>query len=95
MPQLRTSSDRRSSGDLIDAIVENMRQNLEELKYATLAPSRYIVSLSAAEFARLEGIIPRLQAEAIRALDEELARLNRPSWLRRRASWNVRCAMVR
>ena len=87
MPQLRTSSDRRSSGDLIDAIVENMRQNLEELKYATLAPSRYIVSLSAAEFARLEGIIPRLQAEAIRALDEELARLNRPSWLRRRASW--------
>jgi len=81
------TTDRRTSGDLIDAIVENMRQNLEQLKYATLAPSRYTVYLSAAEHARLEGIIPRLQAEAARALDEELSRQNRPSWLRRRVSW--------
>ena len=80
-----TSRRRRTSGDLIDAIVDNMRQNLEELRYATLAPSRYAVYLSAAEHARLEGIIPRLQAEAARALDEELARRNRTSWLRRRA----------
>ncbi len=78
----------RTSGDLIDAIVDNMRHNLEELKYATLAPSRYTVYLSAAEHARLEGIIPRLQAEAARALDEALARLNRRSWLRRQmARW--------
>jgi pSer/pThr/pTyr-binding forkhead associated (FHA) protein len=87
MPQARVTHDRRRSGDLIDAVVENMRQNLEELKYATLAPSRYTVYLSPAEFARLEGIIPRLQAEAVRALDEELARNNRPSWMRRRSSW--------
>lgn len=60
-----------------------MRQNIEELKYATLAPSRYLIYLSPDEYARLEGIIPRLQAEATRALDEELERLNRPSWLRR------------
>jgi hypothetical protein len=77
---------RRPAGALIDAIVDNMRQNLEELKYATLAPSRYTVYLSASELTRLEGIIPRLQAEAARALDEELARHNRPSWLRRQAS---------
>ena len=77
---------RRTAGALIDAIVDNMRQNLEELKYATLAPSRYTVYLSAAELTRLEGIIPRLQAEAARALDEELARQNGPSWLRRQAS---------
>lgn len=77
---------RRPAGALIDAIVDNMRQNLEELKYATLAPSRYTVYLSPAELTRLEGIIPRLQAEATRALDEELARHNRPSWLRRQAS---------
>jgi hypothetical protein len=67
-----------------------MRQNLERLKYATLAPSRYLVYLTQAEHARLEGIIPRLQAEAARALDEELARLNRPSWWRAlaaRAGW--------
>jgi hypothetical protein len=77
---------RRPAGALIDAIVDNMRQNLEELKYATLAPSRYTVYLSSAELTRLEGIIPRLQAEAARALDEELARRNRPSWLRRQAA---------
>jgi hypothetical protein len=81
------TSSRRPSGALIDAIVDNMRQNLEELKYATLAPSRYTVYLSAAEHTRLEGIIPRLQAEAARALDEELERINRPSWLRRKAAW--------
>ena len=81
------TSSRRPSGALIDAIVENMRQNLEELKYATLAPSRYTVYLSAAEHTRLEGILPRLQAEAARALDEELGRINRPSWLRRKAAW--------
>jgi len=73
---------KRTSGDLIDAIVDNMRQNLEELKYATLAPSRYTVYLSTTEHARIEGIIPRLQAEATRALDEELARINRPPLLR-------------
>jgi hypothetical protein len=87
MPQPAVTSRKRTSSDLIDAVVENMRQNLEELKYATLAPSRYTVYLSPGEFARLEGLIPRLQAEAARALDEELARRNRPSWLRRRAGW--------
>ena len=89
MPDLKSSS-RRTSADLIDAIVDNMRQNLEELKYATLAPSRYTVYLSQAEYTRLEGIIPRLQLEAARALDEELARLNRPSLLgglRAKAPW--------
>ena len=84
------SPSRRTSADLIDAIVDNMRQNLEELKYATLAPSRYTVYLSQADHTRLEGIIPRLQIEAARALDEELARINRPSLLgglRAKAPW--------
>lgn len=90
MPQLTTPGSRRPSGALIDAIVDNMRQNLEELKYATLAPSRYTVYLSPAEHTRLEGIMPRLQAEAARALDEELARINRPKWfsgLRKKVAW--------
>jgi hypothetical protein len=87
MPQLKTTPARRAAADLIDAVVDNMRQNLEELKYATLAPSRYTVYLSPAEYGRLEGILPRLQQEAARALDEELAKRNRPSWLRRRAAW--------
>ena len=68
---------RRPAGDLIEAIVENMRANLEELRYSTIAPSRYTVYLSPAEFERLQGLFPRLRAETIRALDEELVRLDR------------------
>jgi hypothetical protein len=60
-----------------------MRQNLETLKYSILAPSRYVIYLHPAEHGRLSGILPRLQAETIRALDEELRRLNRQSFLQR------------
>jgi hypothetical protein len=67
---------RRHARDIIDAVVANMRQNLERLKYSTLAPSRYTVYLHPAEFARLETIIPVLQEQTIRALDEEIRRLN-------------------
>jgi hypothetical protein len=73
---------RRPAGDLIEAVVANMRANLEVLRYTTVAPSRFAVYLSATEHARLEGLIPRLQAETIRALNEELARQNRRSRLR-------------
>ena len=73
------SAARRPARDVIDAILENMHQNLEVLKYSTLAPSRYIVYLHADEFARMEGIFPILQQEAARALTEELDNLNRPS----------------
>jgi hypothetical protein len=73
----KTPKARRPARDLIDAIVENMRANLEELRYSIVAPSRYTVYLSPSEFERLQGLIPRLRAEAGRALDEELARLNK------------------
>jgi hypothetical protein len=68
---------RRPAGDLIEAVVRNMRTNLEELRYTTIAPSRYTVYLSSPEYTRLEGILPRLRAETIRALDDELERHNR------------------
>jgi hypothetical protein len=74
---------RRPAGDLIDAIVHNMRTNLEALRYSTVAPSRYTVYVSPAEYSRLEGILPRLRSETIRALNEELARQNRRSLVRR------------
>jgi hypothetical protein len=74
---------RRPAGDLIDAVVQNMRANLEALRYSTLAPSRYTVFLSPKEFERLQGLIPRLRDETIRALDEELARLDRRARPRR------------
>jgi hypothetical protein len=73
---LSTAPSRRHARDIIDAVVANMRQNLERLKYSTLAPSRYTVYLHPTEFARLETIIPVLQEQTVRALDEELRRLN-------------------
>ena len=74
---------RRPARDIIDAVVENMRKNLEPLKYSTLAPSRYTVYLHANEFARLEGIIPILREQTMRALSDELESLNRRSPVRR------------
>lgn len=79
----RSDIQRRPARDLIDAIVHSMEDNLERLKYSTLAPSRYLVYLHPAEFARLEGIVPLLRNEAARALDEALERLNRPPVLQR------------
>jgi FHA domain len=84
---LGAAPPRRQARDIIDAVVANMRQNLERLKYSTLAPSRYTVYLHPTEFERLETIVPVLQEQTIRALDEELRRLNAASatrrWMRR------------
>src|SRR5439155_18090149 len=82
-PDPAAHTDRRPARDLIDAVVHNMQKNLEPLKYSTLAPSRYIVYLHPAEHARLEGIIPILQEQTIRALADEIQRLNRRSAVRR------------
>jgi FHA domain-containing protein len=76
-------SPRLPASDLIEAVVDNMRQNLERLKYSILAPSRYVVYLHPNEHARLEGILPRLRAETVRALEEELRQLNQRNFLRR------------
>jgi hypothetical protein len=87
-----TRTPRRSAADLIAAVVDNMRQNREELRYSVVVPSRYCVVLSPEDHARLQGLIPRLQAETVRALTEELERLNRPSWIERRVGQWVRKA---
>ena len=84
---LGAAPPRRHARDIIDAVVANMGQNLERLKYSTLAPSRYIVYLHPAEFERLETIMPVLREQTVRALDDELRRLNAASaghrWMRR------------
>ncbi|MGH9144554.1 MAG: FHA domain-containing protein [Vicinamibacterales bacterium] len=56
-----------------------MRKNLEPLKYSTLTPTRFTVYVHPAEYARIEGIIPILEAQTVRALADELCRLNRRS----------------
>lgn len=73
---------RRPARDIIEAVVENMRKNLEPLKYSTLAPSRYTVYLHPTEYGRLEGIIPILREQTLRALSDELQSLNRRSAVR-------------
>jgi hypothetical protein len=78
-----TDPPRRAARDLIEAVIDNMRNNLERLKYSTLAPSRYLVYLHPTEYVRIEGIIPLLQKETARALGEELDRLNHRSTMRR------------
>ena len=78
-----TPPPRRPARDLIEAVLENMRHNLEPLKYSTLAPSRYVVYLHLSEFARLEEVMPVLKEQTARALDEELQRLNAASLTRR------------
>ena len=79
------ASARRPARDLIELVLEHMRRNLEPLKYSTLAPSRYVVYLHAAEYARLEGILGIIQQQTIRALNEELASLNAGTGLSRYA----------
>ena len=80
-----SDTPRRPARDLIEAVIENMRRNLEPLRYSILAPSRYLVYVHPAEYARLESVIPVLQDETVRALAEELDALNRRSIVRRYA----------
>ena len=86
---IASTAPRRQPREIIDAVVANMRGNLERLKYSTLAPSRYTVYLHPAEFERLETIVPVLCEQTIRALDEELRRINArppaPRWMRHMA----------
>ncbi len=59
---------RRPAREVIEAVLENMRTNLEPLKYSTLAPSSYLIYLHPAEYARLEGINIILHEQTILAL---------------------------
>src|SRR3954464_5740315 len=74
--QVPQRAPRRAAADLIEGVLENMRTNLEPLKYSTLAPSRYVVYLHPDEFSRIERIVPLLQEQTSRALGEELEKLN-------------------
>ncbi len=75
--------DRVTGRDIVQDIVENMRQSLEPLQYRMLAPSRYDVVLYGEDFDRLEGILRAIKEDAVRALDEEVLAMNRGSLMRR------------
>jgi hypothetical protein len=80
-----TAAPRLPARDIVDAVVRNMRENLEELPYSRLAPSSYIVYLHPNEFARLEGIVSILQEQTFRALSDEIDKLSHRSLWRRSA----------
>jgi hypothetical protein len=63
--------------DIIAQVVENMRGQTEELVYTRVVSSSYNVHLHATDYARLEQLVPEIVAQARRALDEELDRMNR------------------
>jgi hypothetical protein len=83
MSSQSATTPRRPARDLIDAVLENMRNNLEPLRYSTLAPNRFVVYLHPEEFARVESIVPILQEQTVRALEDELRKLNNPPAYRR------------
>ncbi|HTH00614.1 MAG TPA: FHA domain-containing protein [Vicinamibacterales bacterium] len=83
MSSQSATSPRRPARDLIDAVLENMRNNLEPLKYSTLAPNRFVVYLHPEEFSRVESMVPILQEQTARALEDELRKLNNPPAYRR------------
>ncbi len=65
--------------EIILEIVRNMREGLEPLHYTTLPPAIYHVYLHPEDYERLRAIFPRMQDETRKALDDELADLNRAS----------------
>src|SRR5262245_4027639 len=62
--------------DIIGAIVANLHEAREPLRYSTLVPSIYDVYLHPDDYDRLAGVFPRIRDEARRALGEEVARLD-------------------
>jgi hypothetical protein len=73
----RPSASSATAREIILEIVRNMREGLEPLHYSTLPPAIYHVYLHPEDLERLQGIVPRIMDEARRALDDELASLNR------------------
>jgi hypothetical protein len=65
--------------EIIQELIRNLHEGLEPLQYSILPPTVYRVYLHADDLARLRGILPRIVDEARRALDTEVAALNRES----------------
>jgi hypothetical protein len=76
--------DEKLSGRVvIDTILRNMRQQVEELRYSKVVPAAYDVYLHADDQQRFEPLAHEIAAEAVRALQEALDAMNRPSRLDR------------
>jgi FHA domain-containing protein len=75
--------DKLSGRIIIETILANMCQQVEELRYSKVVPAAYDVYLHAEDQQRFEILAHEIAAEAVRALQEKLDLLNRPSRLDR------------
>lgn len=73
----RPTTNPATAREIILELVRNMREGLEPLHYSTLAPSVFHIYLHPDDMDRLRGIVPRIIDEARRALDAEVAEMNR------------------
>jgi hypothetical protein len=73
-----------SGRDIWRAVREELRLNLYELPYSTLAPTVYHVYLHSDDFRAVEGIVPRVVSELQQALTADVERINRRLTARRR-----------
>jgi hypothetical protein len=73
--------ERHGSGvtaeEIINKMVEVMRENCEEFPDHKLAPASFHVYLRKEDYERIEGILGEIEGDAERILDQELMRLNK------------------
>ena len=59
-----------------NAIRDELLMNMYQLPFTTLPPTIFHVYLHTADYARIEGIVPRIVAELHKALTEEVRKIN-------------------
>ncbi len=69
-----------SPAEIIEFILEEMRAETLDMRYSNLVRSVYHVYLNSNDMRRLGPVLQRTKADAIRALNEELASLNKPKF---------------
>ncbi len=65
------------------AVIANMRESIVPMLYSTIAPTSYVVYLHPDDYALIEDVVPFVERQINRALDEAIGRLNdRRPWQR-------------
>jgi hypothetical protein len=69
-------TEKATAGDIIAAVIDNLRENAEPLSKSYLAPGIFQIHLHQADYGRLRTIFARLQKELSEALDAEVESQN-------------------
>ena len=59
------------------AVLANMRESIVPMLYTTIAPDAYVVYLHPADYALIDDVVPLVETQIHRAIEEAIARLNR------------------